>query len=466
MSRSSRSSSQSGNNCKVATFIPFTDTRDGPFLQHANPGWEYYGYGTWPSPRELAKASYSLMATAQMAADHFNARNPSIVPELGDFDLQYSQCNITMPDHIYLNSGYDRGYAVSQMRKLLEEEAKEGRDSDNAFCAVVGPVDSFGEDGISVFSEDLSIPQLAYETIASKLSNREEYPTLARVITDAYDFGSTFPKFFHRDIWKREAIAVLYDNTDYGKQFMVPMEEMATQLGYEVLTQFFVQGVSDSIDGALMEILEQGYRTIVVVTDQLAMLDDIAQTADTLNMLGEGYFWMLTNEALQPVQLKSIRYVVDSPADKLLRGAALFTNYDPFVYQSTDDPFLLAWRSQNTSSVSKLNQLQPLDSQGEPYFLANESYFLLEVPTEYASFMFDAVISIGISACRMLTTSTNSTNDSFMDAVFSTDFTGASGKVQFKRESNNYSNSRDPSAVQFGIYNIQPGIVDINGMQR
>jgi Receptor family ligand binding region len=453
-----------GNICKIVSFLPFTDTRNAPTeVDVAN---AMYGYGTWPDAQALAKASYSLLATAHMAKQHFNARDTSIVPELGDPSLQYDQCNITLDDHIFLDSGYDRAYAVSKLRKLLEEEVMEGRSSDDAFCAVVGPVDALGEDGVSVFTEALQVPQLAYETINSKFSNRDEYPSLARVIPDAYDFGSTFPKFFNRDIWKRESVGVLYENTEYGKQFMVPIEDMAVTLGFEVYSQFFVPNIHDSIEGALEEILENGYRTIVLSTDKLASIEDVAHAAAELKMLGKGYVWMLTNEALQPAQLNSMRYPLGSPMDRLLRGAALFTNYDPFIYNGVSERFLSSWRTQNTSAVSELNQLQPLDSAGKPYFVANETYFSTEDPTVYASFLYDAVVSIGISACRMLTRNTNGANVSHIEQVFATAFTGASGYVKFRRENSVYKNSRDAANAMFGIYNIRPDMVDSKDMQR
>ena len=449
------------NTCKVVTFLPFTDTRSGP--RDLNEETVTYGYGTWPDAQALAKASYSLLATAQMAKQHFNARDTSIVPELGDASLQYDQCNITLDDHIFLNSGYDRAYSVSKLRELLEEEVIEGRRSNNAFCAVVGPVDALGEDGVSVITEGLNVPQLAFETINSKFSDREEYPTIGRVIPNAYDFGSTFPKFFHRDIWKREAVAVLYDNTEYGKQFMIPIENMAEPLGYEVYSQLFLRDFRESIDGALNEILERGYRTIVLVTDKIKSIEDVANEAVKMNMLGKGYFWLLANEALQPAQLNAMRYFVGSPTDRLLRGSAMFTNYDPFVYNGTSDAFLTSWKNQNASIVSELNQLLPMDTIGGQYFLANETYFESEVPTEYASFLYDAIISIGISACRTFTVNKNV---SHMDQLLATAFTGASGKFRFQSDNGVYANSRDSRDVMFGIYNIRRKSVDTKGRQR
>ena len=38
---------------------------------HADEGVEYYGYGEYPDAETLAKASFSLLATAEIARRHF-----------------------------------------------------------------------------------------------------------------------------------------------------------------------------------------------------------------------------------------------------------------------------------------------------------------------------------------------------------------------------------------------------------
>ena len=133
------------------------------------------------------------------------------------------------------------------------------------------------------------------------------------------------------------------------------------------------------------------------------------------------------------------------------------------------DPFLLAWKSQNGSNVEMLNRMQPLDPRGAPFFVANDSYYQTEVPTEYASFIYDAVITAGISACKAQ--AANGTELRHIEQVFKTEFIGASGPVKFKRREDEdgtieYANSRDPDGVRFGIYNVRRGEVDDNNMRR
>ena len=58
-----------GTECRLLTYIPFSDLRVGPPDPHANPG--QYGFGNWPDEASLAEASISLLAAAEMARQHF-----------------------------------------------------------------------------------------------------------------------------------------------------------------------------------------------------------------------------------------------------------------------------------------------------------------------------------------------------------------------------------------------------------
>ena len=63
----------SGTHCRLLTFIPFTDEREGMTFPHnvSDPDYLRYGFGSWPNEETLGKAAYSLMASAEMARRHF-----------------------------------------------------------------------------------------------------------------------------------------------------------------------------------------------------------------------------------------------------------------------------------------------------------------------------------------------------------------------------------------------------------
>lgn len=51
-----------------------------------DPGIEYYGYGIWPNEESLEKASFSLMATAEMAVKHFVSLLNALMVKMTCFD--------------------------------------------------------------------------------------------------------------------------------------------------------------------------------------------------------------------------------------------------------------------------------------------------------------------------------------------------------------------------------------------
>ena len=95
--------------------------------------------------------------------------------------------------------------------------------------------------------------------------------------------------------------------------------------------------------------------------------------------------------------------------------------------------------------------MHPLLPTDPGYFVGETGYFQTEIPTEYASFLYDAIISTGMAACR-----SNQTNSDHVEELLKSDFEGASGRTVYTQG----TNSRDPAGVRFGIYNICPGEVD------
>jgi hypothetical protein len=461
-----------------------------------------------------AKAAFSMMAAAELARYHFNTRNTSIVPELGDL----GGCNITMPDREedeikYIDTGYDKISTVRDfhdMRYVLDhrngpnngggqvENLVNGRinanttglpENDKHFCAFVGPVHPYVVDGMASFSESGRIPIIAYETISSKFSSQREYPLYASTIPNAYDFGEIISKAF-RDIWKREGVGILFDKedfTDFGTELESPLREFIDKFDHETVFAHLYQFEEESYRVALAKVKNRGFRTIILLNDRPASIEKIATIADEMNMIGPGYFWLLMGAAFRPSLIQNMKYRVDSPMDKLLRGAALFTNYDRSTYKidPSNDPFLTAWKTHNVLSIDTLNRLQPFDKKtSKPVYTASPTYFQDELPAEYASLIYDAVILAGISVCRDYKVHFGKGNFTHIVELRNTDFTGASGRVRFGPKDYVVENdvtrktineviskfknksTRDPKDTFFGIYNIQRDKVDGDDMQR
>lgn len=442
---------QENNECRLVTFIDFTDTREGAPDEHQDPEFNF-GYGDWPDAPTLGKASFSMLAAAELARKHFNARDTAIVPELANF----TDCPIMFADPSdgsswYFDSAFSRSASVDHLLQLPRDEV----------CAVLGPREPRANEGVSVLAESLDVPLVAYATIDRRLARVQDFPTFVRVIPEAAEFASIVALYVQRDVFMRDYLAVLYDQSDYGEQFEDPLEDAEDALGYETITEHIVEGDDESLYESLGEVVDKGYRTILIATDRPAMINDIARVADELGLIGPGYFWIFSAAMMPPAMKDTIRFEVDSPADRMLRGSALFANYDSFVYNGETDSFLKEWRKQNASLVDHLNDIVPMDSNGSKFYVADGSYFQTETPTEYASFMYDSIIATGIGACEALA----GDGDHYQNMLDSA-FFGASGKVKFKKgeeDGDSPSNARDPCGPLFGVYNVRPGPVGGDG---
>ena len=110
-----------GNLCHLVTLLPFTDERPSIVSPHDDPEISY-GYGQWPNQATLAKASFSLLAAAEMAIKHFNERDTSIVPELatlGDCNIQLDVVSGDGDSSWVFDSGYSRSKTISQELPLV-----------------------------------------------------------------------------------------------------------------------------------------------------------------------------------------------------------------------------------------------------------------------------------------------------------------------------------------------------------
>ena len=137
-----------------------------------------------------------------------------IVPELAN----YRDCPITFPNNsLYQDSGYVRTKTVDEIMRLQNQAERDGLD-ELGFCAIVGPMDYNAHAGLSVVTEHLHLPQLAYSTTSHLLSREDLYPNFIRVIPDVADAAVALAMAVVSKIWKRTHVAILYE-PEYGEQY-------------------------------------------------------------------------------------------------------------------------------------------------------------------------------------------------------------------------------------------------------
>jgi hypothetical protein len=364
----------------------------------------------------------------------------------------YESCTVNFPDKWFLDSRFSRSYVVNELLQILLE----AENPDESICAVIGPSDPRANEGASVVTEDLNVPQIAYQTVDRRLRSKADFPTFVRGIPSAADIAPTIAEFIQRDFWRRDFVGIVYDLSDFGEQFEYPIEDYEDELEFLTLAKHIVPGDPDSQADSLGDVKEKGFHTIVFAAEKTYLLPEVAEAAVDLDgegstLIGEEYVWFFTGDVAPPEFFSTMRYEVDSPMDKILRGAALITNYDPFIYNPEGDAFLDAWKSQSDAMLERLRVMHPLSPDDGAYYVGESGYFQNEIPSEHASFLYDAIINAGMAACRSVEKGTD-----HIEEVVASDFEGASGRTVFY----DGSHSRDRVGVSFGIYNVRPGPTD------
>lgn len=101
----------------------------------------------------------------------------------------------------------------------------------------------------------------------------------------------------------------------YGEQIEHTIFEVMDNYGVELTHHHIVHDNPHSVVNALEFVQTDGYRTIVIGTDQTAFLERIAEAAQLLEMNGPEYFYIILDLSLPSAKLASIQQEVDSPLD-------------------------------------------------------------------------------------------------------------------------------------------------------
>lgn len=268
----------------------------------------------------------------------------------------------------------------------------------------------------------------------------------------------------------------IFAHIDFGEQFENPIEDAEDKWPnqYFTLTESYTPGDEGSLWEALSYVTDDGdgYRTVLLTIDQWVMMDDIARVAQELGVTGKTHLWAVTGDALPAAQLANLELEPGHPLDTLLDGLAVFTHGDAFMY-ATDpekDAFIQAWRSQTAQDVQNVMQRQPADTAGEAW---PDDYFQTHDPAPYATFIYDAVMAVGLSKCQQQkqqaadATATTEPSLTHVELIKRLQYTGASGPVSFLEDDDgNPGPDRDPGGVIYGWHNIRPTAVQPNGKRK
>jgi hypothetical protein len=406
------------------------------------------------------------MAAALMAMEHFNTRNATVVPEignLGDCPIQFDTENSAV-----INTDTYTHIGVQTLAAQLSSGSPPP-------CAVVGPFNDIPGVDLSAMAAAFKFPVTMHRSFN------------LRLITD---ITSPYTTQLHPDIITTTyfVVSLLYlkGRTDYIA-FVYPLTETGTLwretvsvvLGEESIesrsfsyNSFFSPATSDlhNMQNAMEAVKATGYRTIVVAPELPSVeIPAMAKAATELGLTNGDYLWIFTGD----FDL-TLLYSSDAAVQELLKGSLFVTPVSGYDL-SVEDPFYRAWKSQGPAHVKSLNAANPMkgsivqrnatgkgfvkgDSPG--YTFAEDDFFQQTSPVFGASFLYDAVIATGMGACKAFAASNGSGVDiePFVKGIRSAEFTGATGDVQFGCDDCLFESLRSPRTTMWRILNLLPPV--------
>lgn len=389
------------------------------------------------------------MLSALMAMEHFNDRNPVIVPELANF----TDCTIRfdIENSRFFDTGTRTGLAV---RSFLQ--------SGETPCAIAGPWNQRPSREITSIAEGAQIPMVAHRGLNGRISRPDESPYSSTTFPNSLTQMQVISEYLFF-IGRTNHISFYYSLGDEGSQraeyFRVTLERKGAK-------SFFLQSYQGpgstlideerDVKKSLAAVKQRGFRTIVVFMDFPSTdIVAIADAADELEMNKGSYFWVFYSEVDVYVDNENVR--------KLFRGAAWPGPVERRVLDSENDPFMLEWRNQSQAQIDRLNAANPI-SEGEPgYVFASPNYTTVTDPDYGVGFLYDAIVSLGMGACATELqlkeagrNSSSMTGLEHVEGIRSIAFSGASGPLSFGGPGNPFPGGRTYDSNFWVVLNLDP----------
>jgi len=349
---------------------------------------------------------------------------------------------------------------------------------------------------IATMAATARIPQIPSGGMDGRLSEGLFSPFTSVIYPRIFDVAVVLLRFLilHK---RTNFISILFAYSDVSLQMnealglsMGMLNVSQTQsLGYWSSFSTLSSPTGQTMRDNIRKIKERGYRTIIVVmgngNEDLPL---IADAAEEFGLNTEEYMWIF----LPPFRMEavpgllameeSLRKKLDPPVPaytnvpKLLRGAALIHPVEGFQVDADHDKFAQAWKSVDASFIERLNnQATILNAQG--LVLAGKSseqasleYFRTTAPEPGSSFVYDAVMSVGLGACladkqrRVNETSSAGqpqiiSSEEQIAGIRSVNFQGSTGQIEFGESMGLLApiqGARQSKGLTMGIFNLFP----------
>jgi len=450
--------------CHLPYIFPFTDKSGSP--------WNAVG-------------TYEGLAAIALAAQHLNTGDGSIVPEVAGM-----QCGVKFNVAAF-DTALSESIAVDQIIQITDRTTNNNDDaqaiaatgeSDSVNlllrppCVIIGAARSADSMPTSIISGLRGFPQISPISTSPALDDKSQYKYFARTIPDddgtSVSFiarlnsgtgGNTSGGKDESESWGVNYLAVIYVDDAYGTGFaqgiVLAAQEMAP--GMQVRTY----SISTNADNAQIQrvvktMAESEFMYFSGILYPDSVVDMVMTAAADAGIAGTGkHTWLFSDSVGSGITGRN--FTVGSPLERAYRGTGMLSARGGIPGMKAYDALVEGMQQLGKSNEDKeyLYSLLPkYNSMGQVtnHTDVTDLNSFLMTPGLVAPFLYDAVISAGLSVCNLLKNH-NATAGSFAlnggdhyAAILNTTFEGSSGPILLHPK----TGTRTPKSALFSLVNF------------
>jgi len=369
---------------------------------------------------DQVNVGFSHMSAAILAVKHFNQRNSKIVPELGDLT---KGCNITFD--MELSQVFDT-------ESITHKAARDVQRANITPCALVGGWTNLPTSDLAVLAHSLEIPLVAHRAENVRVTDPRTSPFATLVYPDLKAEVQASVNYL-RFIGRNDYISILYPQTESGVQKREAWGALFNTYDMNYMSSGYHSTFKgkdlrlDDVYGALKNVKASGYRTVVIVTENaVEEIPALADAADALQMNAGEYLFFISGFTSEEGFQWSNQNITN-----LLDGAVAVLPIAPDEKSGARGaPFLQSWSDDFEDILDIVRSKNPI-GKGRPGYVELDNTTFQSVPSFGSTFLYDAVIAVGIGACLARVDKGRIIGTDHLRGVHKVNFTGSTGRLGF-----------------------------------
>jgi hypothetical protein len=436
--------------------------------------------------RANLKTSYEYSLAIQLAVNHLNEGNGSLVEAVSGLD---QTCPITFSAS-FVDVGISRVTAFKAVDSLTRSFVPTNNNNSTTtatttttttitppLCAFVGPTTSSLSKSTAIVLGLRGFPQMSQASTSTDLSQKAEYPLFGRTISDDSFMAEAFVLFLHKTMGVRYFFVVV-EESPFPTSILRSLRKAIRELGFapglsktddEVMhMEERLISTEEDLGDAIQALKKSDKRFVIALTGDFdsELNNRLVEAAYKQGLIGEGthHWWFF--ETLGRMTNANF------PKDSILAKAYNGTSH---IYQTTSENAALSGFVKQSRELKRElyrkhdetlpNSLDEWMFTPEVPFL-NESDWFTENDDGYqslfAKFTYDAAILLGLSACREVDERAQTLDGDgdeaplflsgvdFFERIKQMNFTGVTGSVILDPE----TGTRLGNSVKYAIDNF------------